>query len=68
MNITGAGDVLPTLTTCYAIDNGKSSGPTFDSEAEALEQPEHVHLGHPVLRLYVDAAGRIVHTERVDDA
>lgn len=54
---------LPMLATYYAIDGGESTGPTYATEAEARRQPEHEHLGFPVVRLYVAEDGRIVHTE-----
>ena len=55
---------IPKLHLKYAWDDGKSSGPTYDSLDEALKAPIR-HRAYPLLRLYVDPDGRIVHTEVV---
>ena len=55
------------LTVCFALDTDKPSGPVYETEAEARRQPEHIHLGENVRRLYVDAAGVIVHSEIIPD-
>jgi hypothetical protein len=54
------------ITVRYAIDDGASSGPTFASHADALYAA--LPAVAAIRRLFVDADGRIVHSELVGDS
>lgn len=58
---------LPQVTVAYAWDygHGESTGAVYDTREEALAAPAPRLVVKPIrlLRLYIAADGRIVHTE-----
>lgn len=56
-------NALPRITVLYAWQTPYSHGPTWETVEEATQDSDMVDSGATLLRLYVDANGRIVHTE-----
>lgn len=59
---------VPKLTVKYAWDSDEPFGSVYDSEEQAREAAPYSKYLYDLLRLYVDANGRIVHTEPVEEA
>lgn len=55
----------PLLKILFAWQTPYSHGATFETPEEAREDSDWVDSGAKLLRLYVDADGKIVHTEEV---
>lgn len=52
------------LTVCYAWQTPYGSGPTYETLEEA-ENQDRRDADETLLRLYVNAAGKVVHAEQV---